>query len=65
MPEPSPWLTYEEASDLLDTEYNVQLAARTIENKCQAGEIPSELLAGQRRIHRDKLREWTLKGDGS
>ena len=63
MPDTSPWLTYKEASDLLDAEYNVQLAERTIENRCQAGTMPSDVIAGQRRIHREKLREWALKGD--
>ena len=60
-----PWLDFEEASaHLLDT-YGVEVAAGTIENKVYEKEIPSTLVAGRRRIHRDRLDEWALKDDSN
>ena len=58
MADGSPWLTSLEAGELLKREFNVDFATRTIDNKCYSGDIPSEIVAGQRRIHRDRLREW-------
>ncbi len=63
MADSSPWLTTQEAAELLKVEFNVDRATRTIDNKCYSGEIESEIIAGERRIHRDKLRAWALKGD--
>jgi hypothetical protein len=61
MADSSPWLTSHEAVELLEREYNVRLNYRTIENKCSSRELESQLIAGQRRIHEDKLRAWALK----
>ena len=52
------WLTSAEASAFLKSVFNVSFATRTIDNKCYSGDIPSERIAGQLRIPREKLREW-------
>ena len=56
----SPWLDYEGAAARLRAQYNVDFKARTIQNKVSAGEIPSHLIAGQRRINQDELDAWAL-----
>lgn len=56
-----PWLDFEEASAHLKATYGVEIAAGTIENKVYEKDIPSTLVAGRRRIHRDRLDEWALK----
>lgn len=61
MADPSPWLTSQEAVELLKREFNVELNYRTIENKCSSREIESQIIVGQRRIHEDKLRAWAMK----
>ena len=57
----TPWLNFEEASAHLKTTYGVDVAAGTIENKVYEQNIPSTLIAGRRRIHRERLDEWALK----
>ena len=64
MADSSPWLTSRDAVEILKDEFNVELAYRTIENKCSSGEIESQIVVGQRRIHVDKLRKWALKEVG-
>jgi len=59
-----PWLDSAEAAALLKDEFNVTFAARTIDNKCYRGDIPYEIIAGQRRIPRDGLREWARPPKG-
>lgn len=61
MADSSPWLTSQEAVELLEREYNVRLNYRTIENKCSDRTIESQIIAGQRRIHVDRLRAWAMK----
>lgn len=61
MADSSPWLTSREAVELLEREYNVRLNYRTIENKCSDRTIESQVIAGERRIHEDKLRAWAMK----
>lgn len=60
MADVSPWLSNRDAVEFLKEEFNVDVAVRTIDNKCYSGEIPSVMIAGQRRIHKDKLRKWAL-----
>ena len=64
MAEESPWLDRYQASELLEREFNIRRAPRTIDNKCYRGDIPSEMIDGERRIHRDALREWARPGKG-
>lgn len=56
----SPYLDFDGASERLKAKFNVNLAPRTIENKVYSGEIPSQTIAGQRRIHQDELDAWAL-----
>jgi len=57
----TPWLTFEEASAHLKAKFNVSRAPGTIENKVYAKEIESTVIAGERKIHRDRLDEWALQ----
>ncbi len=56
----SPYLDFEEASRRLQEKFNVKLAPGTIENKVYQGLIPSQSVAGKRRIHKDELDAWAL-----
>ena len=56
----SPWLDYGGASEHLRAKFNVDLNPWTIQNKVSAGEIPSQLIAGKRRIHVEELGMWAL-----
>ena len=56
----SPWLSYEQAIELLTREFNVTLSIGGLQNKCYAGVIPMQRIADRPRIHIERLREWAL-----